>query len=615
MKGNAISLILFMLSLSVQAASTQEIFIESAKNLLPKKVLTALNNSSVSVQFSRLNDVELTTPCDGQGYIYGKHNSGEITLSEQLLTHLTPNNEEQFSCKHKNLYKTALSTLLHEYFHAYEETLDKKNKIHANNSFISLGFWKLNKKKSKNFNTYAERSLNYYEYSSKKEFVAVNFEYFLLDPAFKCRRPNLYSAYQKEFNHTPFNEFECSSLREISYSDTNVVKTLTLESSYVREIHFLFASEGQAMMSRWGHSMYKLVLCDPSWELKKCRTRGKSVVIGFLAQVSDVSINAVRGVFGDYPSDLVITDLNSMKRQYNRAELRDLESFPLKMTVNQKERFLNHLMRVYWEYSGQYYFFTNNCADEAFKFLQVTYDRDDFYKTNIVTPLGIKSFVKKQGLIFDYDFKDKVANRKNGLFYEGFQSKLMKSFNFIKGHYKDLFKVKIKKQKTLKRQRKFSKPYRYVKDIAEYATLSTEKRKSIIENILKTKEKKTILHLFAIESQAHYVGSNILLQKMQEKSANLVSNEGSRSIFGEIVDLKNIILFGTNSENSGYGIPQAGDLESVISDDVMDAQLALREVKKDLQEKYKEIFEEEFTKINESNENKVLIKKALRSVL
>lgn len=615
MNAKATFAFLFMLSLGANAASDKDIFVETAKNLLPKKIQMALESNPISLKFSKLNDTEIGTPCDGEGFIYGKYNSGKITLSEQLLKHLTPTNQVEFSCKHKNLYKTALSTLVHEYFHAYEETLNKKDKIHNKNSFLTLGFWKLGKRKSKNFNTYAERSVNNYEYSSKKEFTAVNFEYFLLDSTFKCRRPNLYRAYEKEFNHTPFEDDSCNTVREISYSDTNVVKSLTLDSKNVREIHFLFASEGQAMMSRWGHSMYKLVLCDPTWELKKCRTRGKSVVIGFLAQVSDVGINAMRGVFGDYPSDLIITDLNSMKRQYNRAELRDLESFPLKMTEEQRERFLNHLMRVYWEYSGQYYFFTNNCADEAFKFLQVTYDREDFYKKNIVTPLGIRSFIKKQDLIFDYDFENSKANAKNGLFYEGFQSKLTKSFNAVKKDFPELFKIKVKRISTHKKKRKFAKPYRFIRDIAEYSTLTTLKRRSMINEIIKSKDKKTILNLFAIESQAHYVSSNLLLKKMQEKSANLTTDEGTRSIFGQIVDLKNKILFGTNIENASYGIPQEGDLKSIISDEVIEAQHELKEIKKELKDKYQEIFQEEFSKIEESNENKIIIKKALRSVL
>ena len=43
------------------------------------------------------------------------------------------------------------------------------------------------------------RSPDIYEISSPKEFVAVNMEYFLLDPSYACRRPALYRYYEEHF--------------------------------------------------------------------------------------------------------------------------------------------------------------------------------------------------------------------------------------------------------------------------------------------------------------------------------------------------------------------------------------------------------------------------------
>jgi hypothetical protein len=605
----------FMIMLSLNSLASSEInsFVDKAKSLLPEAVLERVH--STPVKFETLNTVELNSPCDKKDFIFGKHSEGKISISSKLIDHLSPTEKVEFECKHKNYYKTALSTLLHEYFHAYENTLPKSEKIHLDPEFKSLGFWKINKKKDKNQNTYSKRSPNKYEYSSTKEFTAVNFEYFLLDPEFKCRRPNLYSAYSSRLSHTPFQDIKCSSLREVSFSDTHKIGSIDLNFDEVREIHYLFASKGTAMMSRWGHSMFKLVSCPTDWSLNKCRTRGKFTVIGFLAQVSDVNINAVKGIMGDYPSDLVITDLDSMKRQYNRAELRDLMSLPMKFSKNEKERFLNHLLRVYWEYSGRYYFFTNNCADEAFKFLQIAYNKTDYYKKKVVTPLGILNFVKKNDLIDDYQFTKTKENISEGLLYESFQTKLERSYSFLKEKYKDVFKIKNKTPSIKRAKRKFSPKYRSIKNITEYSQLPTYTRRLMIEEVLKSADKKTVLNLFAIESQAHYVTGNKLLNVMQKKSSELKEVEGTGDIFKEIVEFKNIILFGTNSNNQGYGIPQAGDLEQVISEEAIYAQEELGYLKSELQTIYREIFKNEFERIDESNENKILIKKALRKVL
>jgi hypothetical protein len=601
-----------LISASALASTQESSFISDTYSALPQSMKSIVNLNNTKVSFGKLNDVELNTPCDDKEFIFGKHNNSKIVISSKLRPHLSDEGKQDFSCKHKSFYKTAKATLLHEFLHAYEDKI--KNKLSDDLEFKSLGFWKL-KKRSKNMNTYADRSPNKYEYHSPKEFVAVNFEYFMLDPQFKCRRPNLYSAFSKRLNHIPFKNSTCSSVREISYSNTRNVKSLSLNFNEVREIHYLFASKGKAIMSRWGHSMFKIVSCPTTWSTADCRKKGKFAVVGFLAQVNDVNLNALKGVFGDYPSDLVITDIDSMKRQYNRAELRDLMSLPIKFTKNQKERFLNHLLRVYWEYSGRYYFFTNNCADEAFKFLQIAYNKKEIYKKKVLTPLGILKFVKKENIIADYQFDKTKENIKSGLLYESFQAKLDRSYDAIFSKYKDLFKQKKKTPNVRRPERKFRDQYTYIDDISKYSELDTYKRRSIIESIADEGTKKDILNLFAIESQANYVTGNKLLKKMQSQTSKLSEIEETQDIFQEMVELKNIILFGSNTTEKGYGIPQQGDLSQVVSQEAIYAQEDLVFLKDELQTIYKDIFKDIFNSLEESNENKTIIKKALRRVL
>ena len=610
MKKLLLTLATFMICSATAAVGIEIDFLKHAQSILPEKI----DISNISISFKRMNENLLNSPCDSEGFIYGKYSNGEITLSEQLRGHLSPTEEQVFNCKHKNFYKTALSTVIHESLHAYEDTLSKNDKLHNQDEFLSLGFWNL-KKSHKNLNTYAKRSPNLYEYYSPKEFISVNFEYFILDPEFKCRRPNLYDAFKSHFSHTPFKDIKCSTITEITSSDTQKVELLNINFNQVREIHYLYASKGKAMMSRWGHSMYKLVVCNESWSLSKCRRRGKFLVVGFLAQVQDVSINAIKGIMGQYPSDMTITTLDAMKRQYNRAELRDLESIPLDFNRKEITRFLNHLVRIYWEYSGKYYFFSNNCADEAFKLLQIAKNEHSLYSKNILTPVGIYKYIKKNKLSKDFSFTNRELNLENNLLYSSFAPHLDKSFNRLKSNFKKVFREKKTSPQIQRSERHFKKDYRVIRSIDSYSSLSTKKRREIIESIIKSKDKKNLLDLFAIESQANYVTNNNLLSKMQSASTQIENDEETKNIFQRIVELKNIIIFGTSTENLGYGIPQLGDLESTIPLEVQEAEVELKEVKVLLQEKYKTVFQKEFHQMEEADHNKTIIKKALRSVL
>ena len=53
------------------------------------------------------------------------------------------------------------------------------------------------------------RSPDLYEVTNPKEFVAVNMEYFLLDPAYACRRPALYRYYKEHFGGAPAAKDDC----------------------------------------------------------------------------------------------------------------------------------------------------------------------------------------------------------------------------------------------------------------------------------------------------------------------------------------------------------------------------------------------------------------------
>lgn len=55
------------------------------------------------------------------------------------------------------------------------------------------------------------RNVDPYELESPAEFAAINFEAFIFDSEYKCRRPTLYRYYESVFKASPFRGEECHS--------------------------------------------------------------------------------------------------------------------------------------------------------------------------------------------------------------------------------------------------------------------------------------------------------------------------------------------------------------------------------------------------------------------
>jgi hypothetical protein len=99
-----------------------------------------------------------------------------------------------------------------------------------------------------------------------------------------------------------------------------------LDPSRVYQIHYLHASEGEATVSSFGHSMLRVVMCAPG------RTIGRDcfkdidhhIVLSFRANVGDIKTDTIKGITGEYPSQLIIMSLKDAIKEYNVRELRDL---------------------------------------------------------------------------------------------------------------------------------------------------------------------------------------------------------------------------------------------------------------------------------------------------
>src|SRR5690606_14918398 len=102
---------------------------------------------------------------------------------------------------------------------------------------------------------------------------------------------------------------------------------LQLDPARVYAVDYLLAEGNDRMMSRWGHSMLRLVVCAPGREPgPDCRLDlDHHRVLSFRAFVDDVQISSWRGLTGSYPSRLFVLPLAQVVEEYTAVELRGLQ--------------------------------------------------------------------------------------------------------------------------------------------------------------------------------------------------------------------------------------------------------------------------------------------------
>jgi hypothetical protein len=267
--------------------------------------------------------------------------------------------------------RAALSALIHELAHFYDRT--GPGRLSKDPRLLDLAGWqvapfRLGMRTSRN--DFSDRSPDAYELSAPAEFVAVNLEHFLLDPDYACRRPALYRLFSSHFDWTP-SASNCPPELPYLQAEEGEAPLLQLDPESVYAVEYLLAEGNEKPMSRWGHSMLRLVVCAPDRPPgPDCRLDlPHHRVLSFRAFVGDVQISGWRGLTGSYPSRLFLLPLDQVIDEYTRIELRGLRSIPLRLDRAEIASLLERAAQLHWTYDGRYYFVSNNCAVETYKLL------------------------------------------------------------------------------------------------------------------------------------------------------------------------------------------------------------------------------------------------------
>ena len=330
--------------------------------------------------------------------------------------------------------RAALAAVIHELAHFYDRT--PQGQLSRDPRLLDLAGWQVSPMRlglRSSHNAFSDRSPDRYELISPVEFVAVNLEFFLLDPAYACRRPALHGYFAAHFGNVPAPA-ECAP--DFVYlqagADTDLSPLLQLDPNRVYAVEYLFAEGNERAMSHWGHSMLRLVVCAPG------RARGPDCrhdlqyhqVLSFRAFVGDVQISSWRGLTGSYPSRLFVLPLEQVIEEYTKIELRGLQSIPLQLDPAEIATLLERAARLHWNYDGRYYFLSNNCAVETFKLLHDGVPRLAGEDMASITPTGLLRRLERAGIADATVLEDHDEALRLGYRFEA-----------LSAHYQAMFEV------------------------------------------------------------------------------------------------------------------------------------------------------------------------------
>ena len=387
------------------------------------------------------------------------------------------------------------------------------------------------------------RSPDSYELSSPKEYLAVNMEYFLLDPSYGCRRPALNQYLHEHFGWAPPQNTCAKGLPFINAGSDFARQPLgEIDPERVYEVDYLLAEANQNLVSRWGHSMLRLVICRPG------RPRGpdcrldldQSLVLSYRAFVNDVQLSSWDGLVGVYPSRLFVLPLGQVIDEYTKTELRSLASVPLKLNREEVENLVRQAAEMHWSYDGNYWFLSNNCAVESLKLLRSGTANPQLNDLDSIMPNGLLAVLKGRGLA-DTSVLD---NPREAL-------RLGYRFDSYRERYQAMFEV-LRKQLPIQQQL-----------VEDWLALSAEQRRpwfaqadlrtSAALLLLEQASLRRQLLLAQDEVKQRYLNAAALkdgsVNKADATLKQMLANSGFLSRPAELLDSK------------GYGLPQPEERE------------------------------------------------------
>ncbi|WP_295574064.1 DUF4105 domain-containing protein [uncultured Stenotrophomonas sp.] len=486
--------------------------------LLPEGLLRAV---PAQVQVRWADDL----PAD----VHGRAFAGRITLRRELLDDSVP-----------GARRARRSALVHELTHV----ADRGGADWSRSArWRDLAGWQRKPwHLGRGGNDFSDRSPDAYELKDPAEYLAVNAEHYVLDAEFACRRPALAQWYQAHFGAPPsLPQPQCATTLPLlqAESEEGAASLLQLDPARVYAVDYLFAEGSAQPMSRWGHSMLRLVICRPGRAPgPECRLDLQyHRVLSFRAFVGDVQISNWRGLTGGYPSRLFVLPLQQVVDEYTQVELRGLQSLPLRLQRGEIASLLERTAQVHWSYDGRYYFVSNNCAVETAKLLQAGVPRLGEAGLAQLSPRGVKRRLARLQVLDEQVLADRDSAQAQGYYFAS-----------ARDHYQQLFDVAASQLELP------------VRDVRGWLKLPAQQRASwLLKGDLRASAGLLLLEQ-AAQRRAELRARDVLKRQL------LAAPDGAetRSLRGLLEQSGQWLRPGTLLQKGGYGLP-LGDEQALLS--------------------------------------------------
>ncbi len=470
---------------------------------------------------------------DLPAHVQGRARGNALSLDRRVLSPLVAAEDAADSTSSNAAWQLAQAALIHELAHALDRA--PQGGWSRQSRFLDLAGWQQRALwPGRGRNHFELRSPDRYELHSPAEFFAVNLEHYLLDSDYRCRRPALHAWFVQHIGAVPGQAVAtCASTLPFMQAgeQDGLAELLELDPARIYEVDYLLAEGNAQPMSRWGHSMLRLVICAPG------RTPGPACrmdlqhhrVLSFRAFVGDVQISNWRGLTGSYPSRLFVLPLHRVVEEYTRVELRGLSSTPLALSQQEIGQLLAQAARLHWSYDGRYYFVSNNCAVETWKLLYEGVPRLDAASLSSITPTGLLRRLRRQEVAAAVPADRQQAIR-SGYYFESAAS-----------HYALVFDV-ARKALPLP-----------AKDVEHWLRLPAAQRRPWMEQA-----NDEVLAAMLLLEQAAWRRQELLARDVLKR--RLLGGKGVASEveqFNALMARADVLLAPGNLPAPGYGIPTA----------------------------------------------------------
>lgn len=354
----------------------------SVVNSIPTLVSNAVGNS-VEIQAVEFN-----------GNNGEKHNLSTVErLNSKWVLKIDALWREKISCKKINCGDFLRRIIVHQLAHIFDETRTIKPMTIQEKKVLTFCSyaWEITKKTipdaCKILNGFKKSISDHPDFLSllspeqnAQEVFAEHFEKYVFDPDYECRYPGFYNFLVKRIGRLKVqNSKPCAvnyKIPQLKFSATDS-NQLDLDPSRIYRIDYFLAEGGEEVFSKWGHTMFRLVVCSPARQKvsELCvNDTAFHIVVGFSALVTN-GLNPMDGLTGKYSSILTVKPLNEFVKQYSIGEDRSLVAYPIKFAKSEINNFISHVIDAYWNHNKKYYFLGNNCATEGLSLVKRSIQR------------------------------------------------------------------------------------------------------------------------------------------------------------------------------------------------------------------------------------------------